>query len=82
MNEHFEIPKPKLDKVIFHFSQEANGDDEDEYESLEIRCQSSLGIDNDDGKCYYVLNTEQWSMDSLDELQDLINRMQKSIKNE
>ena len=44
-----------LEKASFKFSQDANClTNEDEYESLEIEAQSSLGIDRD-GDCFFVL---------------------------
>lgn len=71
--------KPKLDKCIFEFSQDANCVSKDEIEILTIECESSLGIDND-GNCFYVLKTEGWSIDSVKDLQDLFDRIQKTIK--
>ena len=72
--------KPKLDKCSFTFTQEGNTNGStDEYEDLTILCESSLGIDNDKG-CYYVLKTETgWSMDNVNELQELFNRIDKII---
>lgn len=46
---------------------------------LEIRCESSLGIDRDGG-CFYVLKTECWSIDSEKDLKKLFDRIQKAIK--
>ena len=71
----------KLDRCSFTFSQEGNcRGTTDEYEELIIECESSLGIDNDEG-CFYVLRTNTgWSIDSVDELQKLFNRIQKAIK--
>lgn len=69
----------KLERAMFEFSQEGNCVDGG-LESLEIRCDSSLGID-DDGGCFYILKTEQWAIDSVDDLQKLFDRIQKSIKN-
>lgn len=71
-----EVGKPKLDKCSFTFSQEGNGNGTtDEYEDLTIECDSSLGIDNDGG-CFYVLKTTTgWSIDSVDDIQQLINRI-------
>lgn len=71
--------KPKLDKCIFEFSQEANCVSKDEIEILTIECESSLGIDND-GDCFYVLKTEAWSINSTKDFQDLFDRIQKAIK--
>ena len=50
--------EPVLQRAVFEFNQEGNCVDGG-FESLEIRCESSLGIDNDEG-CFYVLKTEQW----------------------
>lgn len=71
----------KLERCSFTFSQDGNcNGTTDEYEELIIECESSLGIDNDEG-CFYVLKTTTgWSIDSIDELQQLFNRIQKSIK--
>ena len=69
----------KLERAMFEFSQEGNCADGG-IETLEIRCDSSLGIDNDGG-CFYILKTDQWAIDSVDDLQKLFDRIQKSIKN-
>ena len=69
--------QPRLEKAAFEFSQEGNCIDGD-IETLEIRCESSLGIDNDGG-CFYVLKTEQWAIDSVDDLQKLFDRISKMI---
>ena len=73
--------KPKLSRASFDFSQEGNcNGTTDEVELLTIECDSSLGIDNDEG-CFYVLKTETgWSIDSVQDLQDLFDRIQKSMK--
>jgi len=73
-------PKPKMDRAIFEFSQEANcNSSNDGCEMITIECESSLGIDND-GDCFYVLKTEGWAIESVQDLQDLFDRIQKSIK--
>lgn len=72
--------KPKLEEAIFHFSQEGSCMKRtDEYEFLEIKCLADVGIDNSGGKCFYELKTEGWSIDSIDELQELFDRIQKSL---
>ena len=69
--------KPLLEEATFKFSQDGNCvDGGDEF--LEIRCDSSLGIDRDKG-CFFILKTEQWSVDSADDLQELFNRIKKII---
>jgi hypothetical protein len=70
---------PQLEKAIFEFSQDGNCVDSENNEFLEVRCESSLGIDNDGG-CFYVLKTEGWSIDNVDDLQKLFDRIQKSIQ--
>jgi hypothetical protein len=70
--------EPKLENATFTFSQETNCVDEGDIEELTIRCESSLGIDNDEG-CFYVLETERWSIDSVEELQKLFDRISKVI---
>jgi hypothetical protein len=72
--------KPKLEKCSFTFSQEANiNGTSDDIEILTIECDSSLGIDNDEG-CFYVLKTEGWSIDNVNELQALFDRINKVIE--
>ena len=74
--------KPTLERCSFTFNQEGNSNGTtQEFETLIIECESSLGIDNDEG-CYYVLRTEGWSIDNVKELQELFDRINKLIKNE
>lgn len=70
--------KPKLENATFTFTQETNCVDGGDVEELTIRCESSLGIDNDGG-CFYVLETERWSIDSAQDLQELFDRISKAI---
>ena len=59
-----ETQEPILEIATFEFSQEANClSNSDEFESLTIECESSLGIDRDND-CFYVLKTEKWSIDN------------------
>lgn len=77
------MEKPMLENATFEFSQESNCMSEgNDVESLEIKCQSDMGIDRTDGKCFYVLKTESWSIDSVDELQKLFDRISKSLKSQ
>jgi hypothetical protein len=73
--------KPNLQKCSFTFTQEGNcNQTTDEYEELIIECESSLGIDNDEG-CFYVLKTNTgWSIDDVNDLRELITRIKKVIK--
>jgi len=69
-----------LERATFEFSQDANCiSDTDGAEFLTIECESSLGIDRDEG-CFYVLKTEQWSIDSEEDLKKIFDRIQKVIK--
>lgn len=70
--------KPKLENATFKFTQETNCVDVGDIEELTIRCESSLGIDNDEG-CFYILKTEQWAIDSAQDLQELFDRISKVI---
>jgi hypothetical protein len=71
----------KLEKCSFTFSQEGNGNGTTEdVEELTIDCESPLGIDRDGG-CFFVLRTNTgWSIDSIDDLKELFNRMNKAIQ--
>ena len=73
--------KPKLEKVVFKFVQESNcvDDQNDGWEELEVRCESSLGIDYDH-ECFFVLKTEQWAIDSKDDFEETLNRVGDAIK--
>lgn len=79
-NSISETNYPTLDKAIFEFSQEANClSHPDASEFLTIECESSLGIDRDEG-CFYVLKTEKWSIENEQDLKLLFDRIQKVIK--
>lgn len=68
-----------LERATFEFSQDGNCvSGSDQYEFLTIECESSLGIDRDE-ECFFVLKTEKWSIDSIDELENLFNRIRKVI---
>ena len=69
--------KPILENATFNFSQDGNCvDGGDEF--LEIRCDSSLGLDRDKS-CFFILKTERWSVDSSEDLQALFDRIKKVI---
>ena len=71
----------RLEKASFTFSQEGNcAGSTDTSEELIIECDSSLGIDADGG-CFYVIRTEGWSFDSIEELQEILNRINKITNN-
>lgn len=70
-----------LEEASFRFSQDANClSDRDEYEFLEIEARSSLGIDRDND-CFFILKTDKWSIDSIEDLEKLFNRIKKVVLN-
>jgi len=71
-----------LEEASFRFSQDSNCiSDPDDCEFLEIEARSSLGIDRDND-CFFVLKTEKWSVDSVEDLEKLFNRIRKVVINE
>jgi hypothetical protein len=74
--------KPELHKMSFEFVQDAHclSTSVDETEILTIECMSDLGIDYNGG-FFMVLKTEQWSIDSIDDLKKLVDRIQKVLLN-
>jgi hypothetical protein len=69
-----------LDEATFIFSQDGNClDGPDQSEFLEIKAQSSLGIDYDK-ECFFTLSTEKWSVDSAKDLEELFTRIKQVIK--
>jgi hypothetical protein len=72
--------KIDLDKVTFEFTQEENcmSNDMGGVESLTIECKSDLGITNTDG-AFFVLKTEQWSIDGVDDLKLLFDKIEQAI---
>jgi hypothetical protein len=70
-----------LEEAKFRFSQDPNClDRSDEYEFLEIKARSSLGIDRD-VDCFFTLSTKKWSIDSVEDLEKIFNRIKKVIEN-
>jgi len=73
-------PRSNLETATFTFTQETNCVDgpSNDIETLTVEAKSSLGIDNDGG-AFYVLRTEQWSVDGADEISEIIKRCDKAI---
>lgn len=71
-----------LERASFEFSQDANCvSGSDQYEFLKVDVESSLGIDRDDkGNHFYVLRTEGWSVDGVEDLEKLFKRIKKAIE--
>ena len=74
------IPRAELDTVTFTFTQEANCVDgtSHDLEVLTVEAKSSMGIDRDEG-AFYVLRTEQWSIDVAGEINDIIKKCERAI---
>ena len=68
------MTKPKIDSATFEFIQEADGHSSNQIQNIKIECKSDFGIE-EDGGCFFVIKTEEWSFDNLEELSDLINRV-------
>jgi len=74
--------KPELENAIFEFTQEANClSRNDEFETLEVTYASSLGLDKD-GEGFFILKTDSWSIDNVEELRQLFTRIEKIMINE
>jgi len=70
-----------LEEALFRFSQDGNClSIPDAAEFLEIEAHSSLGIDRDND-CFFILKTEKWSVDSIEDLEKLFNRIRKVVLN-
>ena len=69
-----------LNKVTFEFTQDEHcmSNDMDGVESLTIECLSDLGISNDGGG-FFVLKTEQWAINDVDELKLLFDKIEQAI---
>lgn len=68
-----------LESAKFEFSQEGNCVDGG-IETLEIRMESSLGIDRDKG-AFYILKTDQWAIEGVEDLQKLFDRINEILPN-
>jgi hypothetical protein len=71
--------EPELDRATYEFTQSSNCvSDGDGYEKLTINCESSLGIDHDNG-AFFVLKTKGWSINNEDDIQRLLDRIRTSL---
>ena len=71
------IEKPKLLSASFTFTQESNCVSPDDIEEIKIDCLSDLMIER--GECFFVLKTKSWSIDSEEELNDLISKIKSGL---
>ena len=69
-----------LNKVTFEFTQDEHcmSNDMDGVESLTIECMSDIGISNDSSG-FFVLKTEQWAINDIDELKLLFDKIEQAI---
>jgi hypothetical protein len=69
----------KLDKVTFEFTQDEHcmSNDRSGVESITIECMSDLGISDDGG--FFVLKTEQWAIDEIDDIAKLLMKVKQAI---
>lgn len=75
--------KPQLEEATFKFSQEANClSSEDEFEEVEIRLVSSLGVDREKNNYFWILKTDGWAINNTDDLKSLFARIEKILENE
>jgi hypothetical protein len=76
--EQYNPNKPSLDTMTFRFEQEENCIDGGEGETLTVEAKSSLGIDGDGG-AFYVLKTEQWAINDIDDLIVMLKRVEAAL---
>ena len=68
-----------LEEAIFKFSQNGNClNGTDDFEFLEIKAISSLGIDRDN-ECFFELRTRKWSIESSEDILNLTKRIEKIL---
>lgn len=74
------MEKPTLHTAKFTFAQDGNTNGTtDDCEELEIEFDAPAAIDGPDD-CFIVIRTRTgWSMDSLDELKELIDKCKKAL---
>ena len=70
----------KLDKITFEFIQKEHccSNEMGGVESLTIECMSDFGITETDG-AFYVLKTEQWAIDDVNDLKKLFDKIEQAI---
>lgn len=68
--------KPELYSIQATFTQEGSCIDGG-FEEIVIQLRSDLGLDyRDDG--FFTIRTESWSIDNIQELEELFNRLKKN----
>lgn len=75
-----DMKKPEIEKVSVDFTQEGNTlGTTSEYETINISLE--FQAEEKDG-AFIVLKTNGWSIDSTEELEDIINRVKLIIKSD
>ena len=72
--------KVALEKITFEFTQEENcmSTSMSGTETLTIECMSDMGITDTDG-AFFVLKTEQWAINNVDDLKQLFDKIEQAI---
>jgi hypothetical protein len=68
---------PKLVSASFSFIQDANCLSSNDSEEIHIECTSDLMIER--GECFFVLKTQSWSIDSENEINDLLSKIKSAL---
>ncbi len=85
-----EFPKPNkpephnpnrasLEEMSFKFYQAGNCIDGGDGEYLTVEAKSSMGIDGDGG-AFFVLKTEQWAIDGVNEISEILKRVERAVE--
>ena len=69
-----------VEKVTFDFNQKAHCMSDDEFEQIQIEIISDLGR-CEDGEFFFVIKTEQFSLDNIDELKTLFDKIELAVAN-
>lgn len=70
--------KPELYSIQATFTQEGSCIDGG-FEEIVIELRSDLGLDHM-GDGFFTIKTESWSVDNIQELEELFNRLKKTIQ--
>jgi hypothetical protein len=73
-----DIPKPELYSIQATFTQEGSCIDGG-HEEIIIQLRGDLGLDCM-GDGFFTIKTESWSVDSIQDLEELFNRLKKTIQ--
>lgn len=68
-----------VEKVTFEFSQEAHCMSDEQYEQIQIEIQHDLGR-CEDGEFFFVIKTEQFSLNNINELKDLFDKIELAVQ--